>query len=85
MSIHTAPARKIVLNMEEHHLQEDSVDYARLANLAYPQDPPALNSDIVYTITVSHPQIGDRSLARDDRPIELHEGMVCHVRKTGRS
>lgn len=85
MDKHTAQPRTIVINMEPHQVDDETIDYARLAQLAYPQDPPALTSDIVYTVTVSHPKLGDRSMARDDHPVPLHDGMVCHVRKTGRS
>lgn len=76
---------KIILNMEEHKVHPEHITYAQLAHLAYPEDPPAESSDIVYTITVSHPDIGDRSVARGDKPVPVKEGMVCHVRKTGRS
>ena len=76
---------KIILNMNEVEVHQKKFTYAFLANLAYPDDPPAESSDIIYTITVSDPKHGECSLARGEKPIEVTEGMVCNVRKTGRS
>lgn len=76
---------KIILNMGEVEAHPGHMTYTQLVHLAYPEDPPADSSDIVYTITVSHPEIGDRSIARGDKPVPVKEGMVCNVRKTGRS
>jgi hypothetical protein len=49
----------------------------QLVHLAYPEDPPADTSDIVYNHG-SHPEIGDRSIARGDNriPVERH-GVQC--------
>lgn len=82
---HTQPMTKIILNMEEVEVPQEHITYAQLAHLAFPQDPPTDSSEIVYTISVSHPDIGDQSLARGSKPVSVKEGMVCHVRKTGRS
>jgi hypothetical protein len=84
MSHQAQPTTKIILNMDEIEVHQERLTYQQLARLAYPQDPED-NEDIVYTITVSHQDFGDVSLARGDKPIKVKEGMVCHVRKTGRS
>lgn len=78
-------ATKIVVNLEEVEVHQEKLTYAQLVHLAHPSDPPAESSDVIYTITVSHPSIGDVSLARGDKPVTVKPGMVCHVRKTGRS
>jgi hypothetical protein len=79
------PMTKIILNLTEVEVHQEKVTYAQLVHLAYPQDPPAESSDFVYTITVSHSELGDISLAKGDNPVSVKEGMVCNVRKTGRS
>ena len=78
-------ATKIIVNLEEVEVHQDKLTYAQLVHFAYPKDPPAETSDLIYTITISHPSFGDISLARGDKPITVKSGMVCHVRKTGRS
>lgn len=85
MSNSTQPTTKIILNLEEVTVHQEKLTYAQLVHLAYPQDPPADASEFIYTITVSHPDLGDLSLARGDKPVPVKEGMVCNVRKTGRS
>jgi hypothetical protein len=75
----------IVLNLEEVVVHSRHLNYAQLVKLAFPDDPPAETSDIVYTITISSPSLGEISLARGDKPVPVEEGMVCHVRTTGRS
>lgn len=85
MNASKQPNTKIVLNLEEIEVPQEKLTYAQLVHLAYPQDPPADTSDFIYTITISHPELGDLSLARGDKPVAVKEGMVCHVRKTGRS
>jgi hypothetical protein len=85
MSNSKQPNTKIVLNLEEIEVPQEKLTYAQLVHLAYHQDPPADTSDFIYTITISHPKLGDLSLARGDKPVPVKEGMVCHVRKTGRS
>jgi hypothetical protein len=85
MSVVTQPTTKIVLNLVELDVPQERLTYAELVHLAYPQDPPADGSDFIYTITISHPDLGDLSLARGDKPVPVKAGMVCHVRKTGRS
>lgn len=82
---HHQPSTKIILNMEEIEVRQEKLTYAQLVHLAYPNDPPADTSDIVYTITVSHPDLGDLSVARGAKPVPVKKGMVCNVRKTGRS
>lgn len=79
------PTTKIVLNLEGVEVHQEKLTYAQLVHLAYPQDPPADTSDFIYTITISHADLGDLSLARGDKPVPVKEGMVCYVRKTGRS
>lgn len=78
-------ATKIIVNLEEVEVRQEKLTYAQLVHIAYPQDPPAETSDVLYTITISHPSLGDISLARGDKPVTVKPGMVCHVRKTGRS
>lgn len=85
MNASKQPNTKIILNLEEIEVPQEKLTYAQLVHLAYPQDPPADTSDFIYTITISHPELGDLSLARGDKPVPVKEGMVCHVRKTGRS
>ncbi|MCF1444993.1 multiubiquitin domain-containing protein [Ralstonia nicotianae] len=85
MSTAAQHATKIVVNLDEVEVHQEKLTYAQLVHLAYPQDPPAESSDIVYTITISAPDLGDFSLARGDKPVPVKQGMVCHVRKTGRS
>jgi hypothetical protein len=75
----------IVVNLDEVEVKSSHLNYAQLVKLAFPDDPPADDSDIVYTITISSPSLGDISLARGDKPVKVEEGMVCNVRKTGRS
>jgi hypothetical protein len=75
----------IVLNLNEVVVHSSHLNYAQLVKLAFPDDPPAETSDIVYTITISSPSLGEISLARGDKPVKVEEGMVCHVRTTGRS
>lgn len=83
MSHQTPTSTKIKLNLEEIEVNQASLNYQQLVRLAFPADPE--ESDIIYTVTVSHPDFGDRSVARGDKPVPVKEGMVCHVRKTGRS
>lgn len=83
MSHPTQPTAKIFLNLDEIEVHQASLNYQQLARMAFPADPE--ESDIIYTITVSHPDFGDRSIAKGDKPVPVKEGMVCHVRKTGRS
>lgn len=78
-------ATKIIVNLEEVEVHQEKLMYAQLVHIAYPNDPPADSSDVIYTVTVSHPSLGDISLARGDKPVTVKAGMVCHVRKTGRS
>lgn len=78
-------AIKIILNLNEVIVHSSRLNYAQLVKLAFPDDPPAETSDIVYTITISSPALGEISLARGDKPVKVEEGMVCHVRTTGRS
>lgn len=78
-------ATKIVLNLNEIEVNQEKLTYAQFVHLAYPQDPPADSSEFIYTVTISHPDFGDLSLARGDKPVPVKEGMVCYVRKTGRS
>lgn len=78
-------ATKIIVNLEEVEVHQEKLTYAQLVHIAYPNDPPADSSDVIYTVTVSHPSLGDISLARGDKPVTVKAGMVCHVRKTGRS
>lgn len=75
----------IVINMTEVTVHEHELSYGRLAHLAYPQDPPADHSDIVYTITVSYPQGPTVTVVRGGKPVHVQKGMVCNVRKTTRS
>ncbi|MBP0624904.1 multiubiquitin domain-containing protein [Cupriavidus consociatus] len=76
---------RIILNLDPIDVHQEKLTYAQLVHFAYPQDPPADTTDFIYTITISHPDLGDLSLARGDKPVPVKEGMVCHVRKTGRS
>lgn len=85
MSITAQHVTKIIVNLDEIEVHQENLTYAQLVHLAYPQDPPAESSDMVYTITISSPELGDFSLARGDKPVPVKQGMVCHVRKTGRS
>jgi len=78
-------ATKIVVNLEEVEVHQEKLTYAQLVHLAYPGDPHADATDVIYTVTVSHPSFGDLSLARGDKPVTVKPGMVCNVRKTGRS
>lgn len=82
---HHQPTTEIILNMEKIEVNQEKLTYAQLVHLAYPQDPPADTSENVYTITVSHPDLGDISVARGAKPVPVKKGMVCNVRKTGRS
>lgn len=82
---HHQPTTEIILNMEKIEVNQEKLTYAQLVHLAYPQDPPADASENVYTITVSHPDLGDISVARGAKPVPVKKGMVCNVRKTGRS
>ena len=75
----------IVINMTEIVVHERELSYGRLANLAYPQDSPADQSDIVYTITVSYHQGPTVTVVRGGKPALVQKGMVCNVRKTTRS
>lgn len=75
----------IVINMTEVVVHEHELSYGRLAHLAYPQDPPADHSDIVYTITVSYHQGQTVTVVRGGKPAHVQKGMVCNVRKTTRS
>jgi hypothetical protein len=75
----------IVLNLNEVIVHSHYLNYAQLVKLAFPDDPPAETSDIIYTITISSPSLGEISLARGDKPVPVEEGMVCYVRTTGRS
>ncbi|MEB2540113.1 MULTISPECIES: multiubiquitin domain-containing protein [Burkholderia] len=75
----------IIVNLDQVQVHEAKLTYAQLVHLAYPQDPPADTSDIVYTVTVDYPDGQSLSLARGEKPVPVKEGMVCHVRKTGRS
>jgi len=79
------PTTKIVLNLDEIEVHQEKLTYAQLVHLAYPQDPPADTSDFIYTVTISYPNGESLSLARGDKPVPVKQGMVCHVRKTGRS
>jgi hypothetical protein len=85
MSNTQQPTTKIVLNLVEVEVHQEKLTYSQLVHLAYPNDASADTSDFIYTITISHPELGDLSLARGDKPVAAKEGMVCHVRKTGRS
>jgi hypothetical protein len=78
-------ATKIIINLDEIEVHQEKLTYAQLVHLAYPQDPPADTSDFIYTVTVTYPDGESLSLARGDKPVLVKEGMVCHVRKTGRS
>lgn len=78
-------ATKIILNLDEIEVHQEKLTYAQLVHLAYPQDPPADTSDFIYTITITYADGESLSLARGDKPVPVKEGMVCHVRKTGRS
>lgn len=75
----------IVVNLNEVEVHQEKLTYAQLVHLAYPQDPPADTSDFIYTITISYSNGDSLSLARGDKPVLVTQGMVCHVRKTGRS
>ena len=81
----TTRATTIVVNLSSVEVHQEKLTYAQLVHLAYPQDPPAESSDVIYTVTVSYPEGESLSLARGDNPVQVKEGMVCHVRKTGRS
>lgn len=76
---------KIILNLNEVTVRSSHLNYAQLVKLAFPDDPSPDTSDAVYTITISAPLLGEISLARGDKPVKVEEGMVCHVRTTGRS
>lgn len=78
-------ATTIILNLNEVVVRSSRLNYAQLVKLAFPDDPPVETSEIVYTITISSPSLGEISLARGDKPVPVEEGMVCHVRTTGRS
>jgi hypothetical protein len=75
----------IVVNLSQVQVHQEKLTYSQLVHLAYPQDPAADTSDVIYTVTVSYPSGESLSLARGDKPVTVKEGMVCHVRKTGRS
>lgn len=76
----------IILNMEPKQIHQAKLSYAELVHIAYPSDPPTSHSDILYTVTVSYEDGGgERSMSQSSNPVEVKEGMVCNVRKTGRS
>ncbi|MGN6526941.1 MAG: multiubiquitin domain-containing protein [Burkholderiaceae bacterium] len=75
----------IIVNMTEVIVHEHELSYGQLAHLAYPQDPPADHSDIVYTITVSYHEGPTVPVVRGGKPVHVQKGMVCNVRKTTRS
>lgn len=76
----------IILNMDPVAVHQAKLSYAQLVHLAYPGDPPAEHSDIRYTVTVSYEDgSGEQSLSLSSHPVDVKEGMVCNVRKTGRS
>lgn len=76
----------IILNMEPVAVHQAKLSYAQLVHLAYPGDPPAEHSDIRYTVTVSYGDgTGEQSLSLSSHPVDVKEGLVCNVRKTGRS
>jgi len=76
---------KFILNLDEVEHHHHELSYAELVFLAYPQDPPADTSDIIYTITIEYLEGEIISFARGDKPVPIKQGMVCNVRKTGRS
>lgn len=76
---------KFILNLDEVEHHHHELSYAELVFLAYPQDPPADTSDIIYTITIEYMKGEIISFARGDKPVAIKQGMVCNVRKTGRS
>lgn len=79
-------ATNIILNMEAKVVHQAKLPYAQLVHLAYPEDPPADQSDIRYTVTVAYADgSGEFSLTKTSKPVDVKEGMVCNVRKTGRS
>lgn len=84
---HTAqPNTTVILNMEKVDVPQQKLTYAQLVHLTYPGDPPADGSDIVYTISVTYTDgVGDTSVSRGSQPVNVKEGMVINVRKTGRS
>jgi Multiubiquitin len=86
MSHTSQPNTNVILNMEKVGVPQQKLTYAQLVHLAYPGDPPADDSDIVYTISVTYPDgVGDTSVSRGSQPVNVKEGMVINVRKTGRS
>lgn len=79
-------AHHIIVNMEAKEVHQAKVSYANLVHIAYPADPPAEDSDIIYTVTVSYVDgSGNHTLTKGSHAVQVKEGMVCNVRKTGRS
>lgn len=72
----------IIVNARPREATGESISYAQVVSLAFPDDPNA--SQFLYSVHYVGPHVPDGTLA-EGQSVNLHNGMKFDVTKTNRS